>query len=262
MTKRIPVFIFILLCSCFLLLGCAGNKDDREVVILAASSLTDAVGELEREYEAQHPDVDLTVSFASSGKLRQQIEQGAPADLFLSAGKQEMDRLEKQGRILSSTRTELLSNQLVLIVPEKQGREVYPVKHLRDLYPDKVDKLAIGEPETVPAGRYAKEYLIRSHRWDKLHPKMILAGNVRQVLTYVESGNVDAGLVYQSDVQQANVKMVDTVPSQFHSPIVYVAAIVESADNPQQARSVLRWLKGSRGKDVFEKHGFKGVPAE
>ncbi|PTX60820.1 molybdate transport system substrate-binding protein [Melghirimyces profundicolus] len=260
MLKRGSACLLAVWFCAFSLFGCAPENERREVVVLAASSLTDALGELEKKYEAEHPGLNLVISFASSGKLRQQIEQGAPADIFFSAGSLEMDKLENGGKIVPSTRVNLLTNELVLIVPQ-QGES--GVKRLEDLRSENVKKLAIGEPGVVPAGRYAKEFLTRTGRWNDLRPKLVFGANVRQVLSYVESGNADAGLVYKSDTYRAEgVKEVGNIPLNLYSPIVYPVSVVRDAKNPKQAKDFLRWLKGNQRKAVFEKYGFKGEAFE
>ncbi|MDA8351629.1 MAG: molybdate ABC transporter substrate-binding protein [Firmicutes bacterium] len=236
--------------------GCFPNEKQQEIVVLAASSLSGALAELERVYEEEYPEQELSISYAASGKLRQQIERGAPADLFLSAGDREMDKLEEKGQILAETRTQLLTNQLMLIVPKGDS----PIEGLADLRPEAVNRLAMGDPQTVPAGRYAREFLTETRRWQGLKSKMVFATHVRQVVAYVESGNADAGLVYRSDLKKSEgVKAVAIIPSHLHTPIVYTGAVTEGANRSKQAEHFLRWLKGKQAISIFQRYGFEEV---
>ncbi|MFC4077602.1 molybdate ABC transporter substrate-binding protein [Salinithrix halophila] len=251
--------------SCLLaflwLTGCAAPEPDKqEIHLLAASSLTDAVKELEKRYETTHPHVDILPSFASSGKLKQQIRQGAPADVFLSAGEREMDELEQSGKLLPGARSDILTNELVLVVPRNGGEKV---QSWTDLTPERIGKLAVGQPETVPAGQYAKAALEKDGRWGKLLSRIVFASNVRQVLAFTASGNVDAGLVYRTDAKgEERVKAVSKAPRGSHPPIRYPGAVLKGSDNVKQASSFYRWLKGDEAVAVWRKHGFRGIAAQ
>jgi molybdate transport system substrate-binding protein len=166
-----------------------------EITISAAISLKDALEKIKDDYGRKEPGVKITYNLGSSGNLQKQIEEGAPADLFISAGVSQMDQLAEKGLIDDSSRMTLLSNELVLITPEN-GPDI---KDFSDLAGSAVKKIALGLPETVPAGKYARETLTNLKLWERLQPKLVTANNVRQVLTYVETGNVDAGFVYRSD---------------------------------------------------------------
>lgn len=150
----------------------------------AAASLTDSLKEIQALYEQKNEDITLSYNFGSSGTLQQQIEQGAPVDLFLSAGKKQMAALVDKGLVEKNRQTGLLRNELVVIVPSDSGKRVSSVSDLVD--PGFV-KLAIGEPTTVPAGGYTREALEHDGLWDALQPRFVYAKDVRQVLTYVET---------------------------------------------------------------------------
>ena len=238
----------------------SGSKDDttpvetKEIIVSAAASLKDAMTEIEKEYTSKNKNIKLTFNFGSSGSLQQQIEQGVPADVFISAGKKQVDTLEEKNLLKSGTRLDLLLNDLVLVV----GNDNTTITKFEDL--TKADKISIGTPESVPAGKYAQESLTNLKLWDSLQEKLVLAKDVTQVLTYVESGNVDAGLVYKSDAQgSTKVKVVTAAPADSHSKIVYPAAVIESTENPDEAKHFIDYLSTKEAQDIFVKYGFKSA---
>lgn len=230
------------------------NKKPKTINVFAAMSLKDALTEIIEEFNNTNPDIKIVPNFASSGTLKKQIAGNAPADLYLSANTKHVDELDDKGLILSETQVDLFSNALILIVSKEKTGEIYRVE---DLINSKY-RLSIGTPEIVPAGQYAKESLINLGFWDKLEKQIIFAKDVRQVLTYVETGNVDAGIVYSSD--QAFLKkatMVMKIPSIFHSPIIYRGAIIKSAPNIHEAKTFMEFLQSSRAQEIFQKYGFQ-----
>ncbi|HHW39754.1 MAG TPA: molybdate ABC transporter substrate-binding protein [Syntrophomonadaceae bacterium] len=225
-----------------------------EVSVSAAISLKDALEQIKKDYARKHPEVKLTCNLGSSGTLQKQIEQGAPADLFISAGASQMDQLAAKGLIDNASRITLLGNELVLITP-KNGPEI---RDFSDLAGPAVKKIALGLPDTVPAGKYSQETLVNLKLWDRLQPKLVMGNNVRQVLTYVETGNVDAGFVYRSDALVGkNIRVALTVPDNLHKPIVYPAAVLKNARQKEAARKFLNYLASPEGMRVFEEYGFK-----
>lgn len=256
----IPLVLLVVFMT--LLGGCSqpgGNTTspvttDREITVSAAMTLKDVMEELKDGYMQQHPEVKINLNLASSGALQRQIEEGAPVDLFISAGVKQMDALDDKGLIDKTTRMDLLRNDLVLITREDGP----PIKEFRDLTSPEVKKISLGMPETAPVGMYAKETLVNLGLWDKLQPKLVPGKNVRQVLTYVETGAVDAGFVYRSDAMKGHgIRVVLTVPDDLHKPIVYPAAILKNANDGETARSFLDYLTSPEAAAVFQKHGFK-----
>lgn len=248
---------FLILITMSLLVSCSAPQQEQEVelYVLAATSLTDALEEIQDIYEKEHPHVKLVPNFASSGKLQKQIEEGAPADLFISAGGKEMKALLDKDLIESNYHTPLLRNRLVLIVPEKNRNKI---KDFPDLI--RADRIAVGQPDTVPAGDYTKQALKQMKLWDKLQSRMVFAGDVRQVLTYVETGNTDTGLVYQTDAQTSDkVSVVATASPDSHQPIVYPVGVVKSSQRSDEARQLYDWLRGEKAKAIFGKYGFQDV---
>ena len=223
------------------------------LTVSAAASLKDALQAIQPLYGQQQPQVQLTYNFGASGSLQRQIEQGAPVDVFISAAAKQMDALQQNGFLVDSTRQNLLQNRVVLIVP----KDADAVTGFQDLVSDRVKKVAIGEPQSVPAGKYAQEVLTSFKIFQPLQPKLVFGKDVRQVLSYVETGNVDAGIVYKTDAKRSNqVKMVATAPETSHSPVLYAIAVVKASKNTAAAKEFVQFLSGSAAGAVFEKSGF------
>jgi molybdate transport system substrate-binding protein len=222
------------------------------LTISAAASLKEALAETETAYKQSHANVDFRNNLGSSGTLATQIDQGAPADVFLSAAAKPMDELEAKGLIDAGTRRNLLRNSLVLIAPvDSQLRD------FQGLAESSVRIIALGDPASVPAGQYGKQVLTSLHLFEKLNSKFVLAKDVRQVLTYVETGNADAGLVYASDAQASTkVRVVATASDSSHDPIVDPAAVVKGTHNEEAAREFVEYLSSPAARAIFVKHGF------
>ncbi|MBS3908798.1 MAG: molybdate ABC transporter substrate-binding protein [Actinobacteria bacterium] len=222
--------------------------------VMAATSLKDVLRTLAPEFESKE-NAKIIFNFASSGDLRVQIEQGAPADLFISAGKEQMDALGAKNLILPETRLNILGNELVLIVPEQAGTTIAGIDDV--LRSRDIKRLAIGIPESVPAGKYAQEALMKAGIRDGPRPKLVMAKDVRQVVTYVETGNVDAGFVYRSDVKNSKAsRVVHVVSGELHSPIVYPVAVLAETSEPVLAAKFIEYLRAARAASEFEKSGF------
>lgn len=235
--------------------GCQMVKTPSDTLtVSAAISLTDALENIKSLYRQNHQNITITYNFAASGSLQQQIEQGAPVDIFISAASKQMDALEQKKMLITETRTNLLANSLVLIAPKNNSI----ILSFQDLINPKVNKVAIGEPKSVPAGQYSQELLRNLKIFDRIQPKIVYSNNVRQVLTYVETGNVDAGIVYITDAKQSKrVQVVATAAANLHSPIVYPVAVLKRSKNPAIAREFVQFLSSDRARAVFEKYGFK-----
>ncbi|MBW5446227.1 molybdate ABC transporter substrate-binding protein [Cohnella sp. CFH 77786] len=240
----------LLLASC----GKSGGKQERTILLVsAAASLKDSLERIGADYGKDHPEVDIRFNYGSSGTLQKQIEQGAPADLFLSAGRKQMDALTAK-KLVSESR-DVLSNRLVLILSaDSRERVESPEALLKPGYRN----IAIGEPNTVPAGMYAKQALTALGLWDKLQDKLVFAKDVRQVLTLVESGNADAGFVYRTDAGPSErVAAALDIPDDAHDPIVYPFGIVAASKHPQEVSAFYRYLTSEPALQVFRDHGFR-----
>ncbi len=224
------------------------------LLVSAAISLKDSLQTAKTFYKTSQPAVKVTYNFGASGALQRQIENGAPVDLFISAGKKQMDALEQAGLLVPGTRRNLVSNRIVLIVPNNTSG----ISSFRDLTSDRVKRIAVGEPRSVPAGQYAEEVFQNLGILSQVKAKSVLGINVRQVLAAVESGNVDAGVVYATDAAvSSKVKVVAIAPDKLHSPIVYPAAILSRTKNMGAAKSYLQFLSSRQATAIFQKYGFR-----
>jgi molybdate transport system substrate-binding protein len=220
--------------------------------VSAAASLKDALADVEGAYVKSGAHLEFTNNFGSSGTLAVQIDQGAPADVFLSAATKPMDDLEAKGMIVTGTRSNLLRNSLVLIAPLDS-----PLRDFQGLAGNSIKTIALGDPASVPAGQYGRQTLLALHLLDQLNAKLVLGKDVRQVLAYVETGNADAGLVYATEAQiSSKVRVVAMAPDSTHDPIVYPVAVIKGGHNEQAARSFVDFLRVPAAKAIFVKHGF------
>ncbi|MGB8701274.1 MAG: molybdate ABC transporter substrate-binding protein [Thermosynechococcaceae cyanobacterium] len=224
------------------------------VLISAATSLQDALKTIEPLFERAYPNVQVTYNFGASGTLQQQIEQGAPTDVFISAAQKQMNALQKKDLILNDTRRNLLTNQLVLIVPKTSTLNLTSFQQLANA---NVKKIAIGEPRSVPAGQYAEELGRNLGILDPLEPKFVFSNTARNLIATVASGNVDAGIVFATDAKLSDqVKSVTTASANLHSPILYPAAVLKRSQQTQVAKTYLQFLESDSAKAVFKKFGF------
>lgn len=225
-----------------------------ELTISAAASMTDALTEIQSAYEADNRHIKLSFNFGASGALQQQIEQGAPADLFLSAAVKNMSALVDKQLIDKERQINLLQNELVVVVPADSGTAI---ESAADLTKADVKTLAIGIPESVPAGNYAKEALTHEKLWDVLQSKTVQGKDVRQVLQYVETGNADAGFVYKTDALTSDkVKVAFAVDPASYKTIQYPIGIVKATKHAEEAEHFYTYLQSKEALDVFVKYGF------
>ncbi len=231
--------------------GAAGE----EVVVFAAASLADALREIATGFEARTGH-RVVLSLGGSNDLARQIRAGAPADVFVSASAERMDEVQKAGLVRAADRVDLLSNRLVVVVPA--AATVRPAT-AGDLA--RVRRLALGDPEAVPAGVYARQWLEKRGLWERLRDRVVPALDVRAALAAVESGNADAGVVYRTDAAiSRRVRVAFEVPVDEAPRIVYAAALLGSARGPA-ARAVFEHLRSPEARAVFERHGFELLAA-
>lgn len=235
--------------------GSADSKTDKtnvELTISAAASLKEAMADIQNEYSKAHPDVTLTFNFGASGSLQKQIEQGAPSDIFISAGQSQMKALKDKGLLLDDTDKNLVKNQLVLIGPENSD-----LTGINDITDDKVKHIAVGEPASVPAGKYANEVLTNMNIKDTVADKLTFAKDVKEVLAWTVSGNAEAGFVYKSDALSSDkAKIIETVPENLHSPITYPVSVIKDSKNTDAAKDFEDFLFSGQSKTIFEKYGY------
>lgn len=225
-----------------------------ELIISAAASMTDALKEIQQAYETINPHIKLNFNFGASGALQQQIEQGAPADLFLSAAAKNMQALVDEQLIDASQQKAVLSNEVVAVV-SADGQ--LTMEGVADLSKPEVKKIAIGIPESVPAGGYAKEALTSEKLWDALQDKMVQGKDVRQVLQYVETENADVGFVYKTDALTSDkVRIAFTIDPQTYTTVEYPIGIVKATKHSKEAEEFYQYLQTKEALDVFVKYGF------
>ena len=225
------------------------------VTVFAAASLTDSLKAVAEAYKAR-TGVTVTLSFGASSSLARQIEQGAGADIFLSADPEWMDYLQKKGLIAAASRKDLLGNQLVLVAGPgaKPAPKIAPYFDLAGALGDR--RLALADPASVPAGKYAKAALTALGVWDRVAPKLASAENVRVALEYVARSEAPYGIVYATDAKVApNVRIVGVFPENSHAPIVYPAALTKTASPGSTA--FLLFISGKDARAIFEKAGFR-----
>lgn len=270
MKRSIKLITTSLIASSLLLLsGCGKNavlsanstsdsntkpKANVNLTISAAASLKDSLTEIKAVFAKENPSVTLTYNFGSSGTLQQQIEQGADADIFISAAKKQMDALASKDLIIKDTNRNLLLNDVVLVTPKDNSS----ITSFNDLTTEKAKKISLGEPKSVPAGQYAEEVFTKLGILDKVKSKVVYGKDVKEVLTWVETGNADAGVVYSTDAKvSTKVNVIATASSDSHTPIVYPAAVIKASKNVDAAKEFMTFLNSEKAKAVFEKYGFK-----
>ena len=223
------------------------------VLVFAAASLTDALKEIAASWEIAGGE-SVVFNFAASSLLARQIREGAPADLFLSADEAQMDGLERAGLVVPGTRRSVLSNTLVVVVP---ADSTLRIASERDLAGKGVERIALAEPTSVPVGVYSKKFFERVGIWDALAPKVVPTENARATLAAVESGNVDAGIVYRTDAAiSKHVRIAFEIPAAMGPAISYPFALVKGAPRETEARRFLAYIGSPAARAVFVRYGF------
>ena len=234
--------------------GCTTDKQKpSELSVFAAISLTDALGEIGTSFTAES-GVKVYYNFEASTTLQRQLEKGASADIFISASPRQVLALETDGLTEAESRQDLLTNRLVLVANETAE---ISVKTPDNLAVPEISRIAIGHPNIVPAGTYAKEALTHFGLWETLHPKLIFGMDVRATLAYVTAGNVDVAIVYKTDTTLTEaIKVLYALPVEAYTPIVYPAVVMKSSQRKQLARRFITYLQSMQSGAIFEKHGF------
>lgn len=236
----------------FILLMIAGAHA-AEITVFAAVSLTDSLKQIAAVYGKESGD-KIVFNLGASSTLARQIEEGAPADIFFSADEAKMDGLVKKNLIDVSTRKNRLGNSLVVVVAVDSA---LPIQSAGDLTNRNVQKIALADPRAVPAGIYAKAWLEKEHLWPAVESKIVPTENVRAALAAVESGNVEAGVVYKTDAGiSKKVKIAYEVPIADAPPIIYPMALVKESPQPDAAKKFLNYLDSREAGDIFRKFGF------
>lgn len=247
------LFMVLVLVLLLVVSGCSekGSADDKNrvtILVGAAASLTDAISEIEPLFEKTE-GIDLDLQFSATGPLKEQIKSGAGIDVFMSASKKDMVDMVDSGYVVDDEI--LLTNELVLAKTKGSG-----VKSIGDL--KGVDYIAVGEPASVPVGKYTVEALTNLGLYDSLKAKFTYAKDVSQVLNWVELGNAEVGFVYYSDFvrSKGKVELVEKVDGSKYTKIVYPMGLVKASERVDEARAFMEFLKGDEARAVFRKYGF------
>ena len=243
-----------LLLTLTLVISLAAPAMAGDLTVSAAASLTDAFNAVKTAFAKDHPGVNVTFNFAASGALLSQMAQGAPVDVFASADQKTMDQAVEKKLIDVPSRVNFAQNALVLATPADNPTKI---KDLTTLTTPAVKRIAVGNPDSVPVGRYTKAALIKAGLWDALAPKCIMAESVRQVLDYLTRGEVDAGFVYGTDAKQGGdkVKVIAEVP--LEKPVSYPIAVLTGGKDKKDAAAFVAFVTSPKGQEILAKFGFK-----
>ena len=227
-----------------------------KVTVFAAASMTDALQQVAKDYAKQNPKNEVVFSFASSSTLAKQIEEGAPADIFVSASNKWMKYLSEKDLTVKETEKVLVGNDLVLIAPAKSAVNSVDIAQGEWLNALKDSYLSVGDPAHVPAGQYAEEALTKLNLWDKVQDRLARAKDVRGALALVERAEAPYGIVYSTDAKiSQQVKTVAVFPADSHKPVVYPVSILKDHDNTD-SRDFLKYLESDAAKKVLVGYGF------
>lgn len=227
------------------------------LTVSAAASLTDVMNDIKTAYESKHKNVTITNTFGASGTLQKQIENGADADIFFSAAQSNMDSLEKESLLLDGTRKDIVGNTIEFIVPKDGGKTITSLDELKG---DSFKQIALGNPDAVPAGKYATQILTDAGVYDAIKSKIVQGSDVRATLNYVETGNAEGGFVFSTDAKSSDkVKSGYTIPADKQPKITYPAAVIKASKNQDAAKALVTYLSSSEAQKLFEKYGFSAA---
>lgn len=245
-----------MLCICITGSGIV-HAETKEITVSAAISLKNAFEEIGRLYEEKGGS-NVLFNFGASGDLARQIEGGAPVDVFASASEKYMDDLDKKSLLIQGARSDFAANSIVLIVPAGSGAVPPSFEGLRA---KGIRQIAMGNPASVPAGKYAEEVLSYYKLLPYIKSKLVYGENVRQVLDYVARGEVDAGVVYATDasIRAKEVRIIAYAPKGSHKPVIYPIAVVKGAKNEAAAKAFIAFVLSPEGWRILRKYGF-GMP--
>jgi molybdate transport system substrate-binding protein len=258
MINKTGLLAFISLFTALIAAGIAIAEPTGEITVSAAISLKNAFEEIGKLYETQNTPGKVVFNFGASGDLMAQIKGGAPVDVFASAAQKDMDELDAEGFVVKDTRTNFVANSVVLIVPSSS---TLVLTSFDDLMKAEVKKIAVGNPKTVPVGRYSDEIFQYYRISDMIKNKLVFAENVRQVLDYAVRNEVDAGVVYSTDakLRQQEVKVVLTAPEASHKPIIYPIAVVRGTKHEGAAKVFISLVTSDEGRKILSKYGFRPI---
>jgi molybdate transport system substrate-binding protein len=229
------------------------NATAADLIVSAAASLTNAFTEIGHEFESSHAGTKVLFNFGGSGQLMQQIAKGAPVDVFASADQETMDKAEDQGLVEAGTRANFVRNSLVVVVP---ANSTLSIASLNDLTKSEILHIAVGNPESVPVGRYSKAALTASGHWNALQPKIVNTQNVRQSLDYASRGEVEAAFVYRTDAALLPGKVRIALDVSTQEPILYPMAAMKMSGDKTGSRDFVSFVRSNAGKKILQKYGF------
>lgn len=251
MKKVLHVLVLSLLV--FIVSGCSQKAPSRELTISAAASLTDCMADIQEAFKGQYPDIALKFNFGSSGALKEQIAQGAPVDVFFSAGKAQVQTLIESGLVEEESTKEVLRNKLVLITGKDDSKSL----SFKTLGETDLEKLAVGDFGSVPVGQYTEEVFKALGLTDQLKDNLVYAKDVREVLFWVETGNAEAGIVYETDAKVSQkVIICDSADESWHDPIIYPVALIKGSPRLEEAKLFTAFLTSKEAQDIFRAYGF------
>lgn len=252
--------IIFSICIMIFLVGCQSNdgqvvnSNKVELLFSAAASLTDVLQEQVKEYNKINPDVTITLTFAGSGTLQSQIENGAPVDIFMPAAEKNMDNLNKGGHMISSSIKNVLKNEVILITYSNNKLEI---NSFEDLTKEDIKKIGIGDPEYVPVGQYSKDIFESLGIYNDIESKLVLGNDVRTVLNWVVKEEVDCGIVYSTDLYKIdNVKLISNAPENTHKSVIYPIGILKNSKHQEAAKDFIDFLFTDKAKEIFQAYGF------
>lgn len=251
--------VIILLGALCLMVGCNLNsthEKEEKLTISVAASLTDCMVAMEEAFNAQYPGIKLQFNFGASGTLQQQIQQGAPVDVFFSAGTKQMKALSEEGLLVEESIENILMNRLALIVPKNETKSIT----FENIVSEDIQPIAIGEVESVPVGQYTLQVFDALDMTEDLKPRLVYAKDVREVLSWVEVGSAAAGVVYETDAKISNqVRISDLADESLHSPIVYPVGIIKNTEHLENAQLFIEFLKTEEAKNIWNHYGFTPI---
>lgn len=226
------------------------------LTVSSGAGLRNVMEAVQQAYAQRAANITINYNFAASGVLRRQIEQGASVDIALLASQEDMDALQSQNLLLEGTRRNLLKSEVALIVPKNSTG----ISSFQDLTSQTIKRIAIGEPRSVPLGQYAEEVFKYFEIRDRIQSKLVYSRSALEIMSYVESGNVDAGIVHDTNAKQSNqVRIVAIAPVGSHTPVIYPIAVLKNSRNPSAAKAFLQFLNSAQARAIFQQYGY-GIP--
>lgn len=260
MNKRNQMLVFAIAIIIFIALSAfLTNSNDEEqkpisIIISASAVLTEVFTDIEEEFEAENPEIDVIMNFANAGSLRMQIEGGAPIDVYSPADRVQMDILVSDGFVYNDSRKDFAGSYLVIIVPKGN---VLNLTTMEDLSKSEVKWIASTDTEVSTVGKYAKQSLIEKGLWNSVQNKMIIGDTVKNAMVHVERGEVDAGFVFMTDIKTAKpdtIELITSVP--MSETINYPIAVVKSTQHQKESQSFVDFVTGEKGSSILEQYGF------